>query len=161
MTSDDKEGKVFKVHSIGRVERTGGRVLIRIAPEHRPALLGLDGFSHAQVLWWFDRFDEEQYRSVTQFEPPFDAPRLGVFASKAPMRPNPIALSTIPIARIDRDHGFIETPRIDAFDGTPVLDVKPYMPWYDRVDSAEVPSWARGWPDALPQDGIEPDQTPG
>ena len=97
---------------------------------------------------------------MTQFDPPFDAPRLGVFASKAPTRPNPIAISTVRITRIDHERGLIETPRIDALDGTPILDIKPYLPFYDRVASPGVPGWASRWPQWMPEEGVELDQIP-
>ncbi|MFW6261419.1 MAG: TrmO family methyltransferase domain-containing protein, partial [Spirochaetota bacterium] len=93
--------------------------------------------------------------------PPFEAPPLGVFAVKSPMRPNPIALTIVKIIAVDRAAGTIEIARIDAFDDTPVLDIKGYMPAVDRVANARVPEWASAWPDSMPDEGLSLDRVPG
>jgi len=150
----------FPISQIGVVKREDGRVLLSIATAYRTGLVGLDRFSHAQVLWWFDRCADEKSRRTVQVDPPFPAPTLGVFALKAPTRPNPIALSTVRILSVDPAAGTMEVPAIDAFDGTPILDIKPYVPSFDRVNAPRVPEWASGWPDSLPEDGIPLDQIP-
>ena len=68
---------------------------IKLAPEYIPALQGLEGFSHLAVLWWFSEFDSEEARSVLETSRPYkNAPEvLGIFATRSPVRPNPIALS--------------------------------------------------------------------
>lgn len=81
----------YEIYPVGYVRRTDDRVYVEIEKKFRPALLELGKFSHIQVLWWCHSFDEQKFRNMTQFDPPFEAPRLGVFASRAPMRPNPIA----------------------------------------------------------------------
>lgn len=85
---------------------------------------------------------------------PFEAPVLGVFACRAPMRPNPVGLTTARVLHVDRDAGRVEIADIDAYDGTPVLDLKAYMPFCDRVRSVRVPDWAAGWPQWMPEDGL-------
>ena len=97
---------------------------------------------------------------MTQFDPPFEAPRLGVFASHAPFRPNPIALSTVKIVAVDEAAGVVEIKKIDANEGSPVLDIKPYLPFYSRVESPRVPEWASRWPGRMPEDGVGLDDTP-
>lgn len=83
----------YEVYPVGYVRRTNDSVYVEIEKKFRSALLELENFSHIQVLWWCHSFDEKKFREMTQFDPPFEAPRLGIFASRAPMRPNPIAIS--------------------------------------------------------------------
>jgi tRNA-Thr(GGU) m(6)t(6)A37 methyltransferase TsaA len=150
----------YSVTRIGTIRRGEKGIELAIDKPYRVALNGLDGFSHAQVLWWFDRFDSVEHRSTTTLDPPFPAPTLGVFALKSPMRPNPIGLSTVRVLDADTAAGIIRVPRIDAFDGTPVLDIKAYMPSFDRVAEPEIPEWAASWPDFMPDDGIDVDRLP-
>ena len=148
------------IYEIGRVERFDTGARLRIFEEHRECLRGLEGFSHAEVLWWFSASDEMELRNIKTVDPPFEAPALGVFASHAPTRPNPVALSTVAIRRIDLDGGVIEIGAIDALDGSPLLDIKPYMPHYSRVESPTVPDWASQWLSSMPEDGVDLDAPP-
>ncbi len=85
--------KVFKVSPIGYVKKDGGKTRLEIIESYIPALKQLEHFSHAQVFWWFSAFQDDEHRAVTQVQPPYDdAPLSGVFALRAPMRPNPIGL---------------------------------------------------------------------
>jgi tRNA (Thr-GGU) A37 N-methylase len=110
----------YTLEPIGLIQREGERTWIEIAREHRPALLGLSGFSHIEVIWWCHYTDSEQARTTKQFSPPFDAPVMGVLASRAPMRPNPLATSTVPLLSVDVTTGVLALGEIDAFDLTPV-----------------------------------------
>jgi tRNA-Thr(GGU) m(6)t(6)A37 methyltransferase TsaA len=153
MTSQEPER--YEVFPIGYVRRTEGRTALEILEPFVPALKELERFSHVQVLWWFSAFDDEMYREVMQSEhAPYDAPTLGVFACRSPVRPNPIGLTTAEILGVDHDKGEVEIVDIDAFDGTPVLDLKAYFPSCDRVKEARVPHWAADWPEWLPQEGL-------
>jgi len=85
---------------------------------------------------------------------PFEAPPLGVFSSRSPMRPNPLGLSTAKILGIQHSEGMIRIADIDAYEGTPVLDIKAYMPSIDRVKEVKVPDWMSDWPEWLPDEGL-------
>jgi tRNA (adenine37-N6)-methyltransferase len=149
------ESTQYHVFPIGRVRREDGRTFLDILPAFAPGLKELADFSHVQVFWWFNRFDDEESRQTTQFDRmPFEAPTLGVFACRAPMRPNPIGLTTAKILHIDQETGIVEIADIDAYDGTPILDLKAYMPSQDRVRSVHVADWAADWPQWLPEDGL-------
>ena len=74
---------------------------------------------------------------------------LGTFATRSPERPNPVALSTAQILRIDSAAGIIGLSHIDARDNTPVIDLKPYTPSLDRVAHPCVPDWCASWPKSL------------
>jgi tRNA (adenine37-N6)-methyltransferase len=134
--------KSFTVHPIGWVQRKDGRTLIAVDEKYQPGLLGLDGWSHVQVVWWFDRNDAPQKRSILQVHPRGNAanPLTGVFACRAPVRPNLIALSLCKIISV-KDN-MIEVEKIDAFDETPVLDLKPLTPGQDSTAAVKVPDWA-------------------
>ncbi len=141
--AEEKDEKTFSVHPIGRVARIDGRTLIVVDEKYQPGLLGLDGWSHVQVVWWFDKNDTPQKRSILQVHPRGNKnnPLTGVFACRAPVRPNLIALSLCKVVSV-RDN-VVEVEHIDAFDGTPVLDLKPFAPGQDSATGVKVPDWTR------------------
>ena len=124
----------YTLYPIGQVKKEAGRTRIVLDKKYQPGLLGLDRFSHIQVLYWFDRNDTPEERSILQVHPRGNKsnPLSGVFATRAPVRPNLIALSLCTIVSIREN--IIEIDQIDAFPGTPVLDIKPYIPDIDSVD---------------------------
>jgi tRNA-Thr(GGU) m(6)t(6)A37 methyltransferase TsaA len=134
----------FKLYPIGIVEKRDDTVHILIFDEYADGLLGLDGWSHVQVLYWFDKNDTPQQRRILQVHPRGNPnhPLTGVFACRAPVRPNLIGLSVCRILSI-RDHR-ITVDELDAFDGTPVLDLKPFIPPDVPTQSVRMPEWARG-----------------
>ena len=145
---------VFEVFPVGYVRRDDERTYVEILEPYVPALKELERFSHVQVFWWFSEFDDEMYRTITQSDhAPYDAPTLGVFACRSPVRPNPIGLSTAKIVDVDEDGGIVTIGSIDAFDGTPVIDLKPYIPSCDRLQDVGVAEWADDWPQWAPDEG--------
>lgn len=150
--------KQVEMQPIGVVRIDGDSTRIELDPRYAPALLELDGFSHLNVFWYFDGFDEPQFRSLLQTPKPYkNSPDvIGVFATRSPMRPNPIALTTSQILGIDHQSAVIEISFTDARDGTPVLDLKPYTPSFDRVESPVVPDWCAHWPKSLEESGEFP-----
>lgn len=162
--SEPRSKDTFEVFPIGYVKRSEGKTYLEIMEPYRPALKELERFSHVQVLWWFSQFDDEMYRGITQSDhAPYDAPTLGVFACRSPVRPNPIGLTTAEMGALDHDRGIVEIVNIDAFDGTPVLDLKAYIPLCDRVQEVRVAEWATDWPRWLPDEGqgLEPEEEGG
>jgi tRNA-Thr(GGU) m(6)t(6)A37 methyltransferase TsaA len=138
----------FNVTPIGHVRVGEKGFCLEIEKDYRAALAGLEGFSHINVLWWCHLCDDEAYRTITECEQPYKTSpaRLGIFATRSPLRPNPIALTAVPVLAIDRVGGTIHVPYIDAEDGTPILDLKPYHPAVDRIREVSVPDWCRHWP---------------
>ena len=138
----------FVVHPIGKICNNEKGTFIEVEKSYIPALQALDGFSHINVIWWFSDFDDELSRSTLQTEQPYKgAPEvMGIFATRSPLRPNPIALTTVDIINIDYEKGIIHIAFIDANDSTPVLDIKPYTPSFDRVETPSVPEWCSHWP---------------
>lgn len=145
----------FSVRTIGSISVSENETFIRLDKEYIPALTGLDGFGYVQVLWWFDGCDNEGSRSKLRETSPYkNAPELlGTFATRSPERPNPIALTAAYVTYIDYENGIIGLSYIDALDGSPVLDIKPYTPSLDRVEEPVVPEWCREWPGSVEQSG--------
>ena len=139
----------YTVESIGHVQAGEGGFGLVIAEPYREALVELDGFSHVNVLWWGHLLDDPMFRELTVAERPYrDAPeRIGIFATRSPARPNPIALTAVPVISIDVPSGFIHVPFMDAEDGTPILDIKPYHPAVDRIRDVQTPAWCASWPE--------------
>ncbi len=116
--------KEFKMLPIGYVKRPEGRTLIVLDDKYQPALLGVDSLSDIWVLWWFDRNDTPEKRSILQVHPRGnpDNPIRGVFATHSPVRPNLIGMTRCKVISVKEN--VIEIESIDAFDNTPVLDIK-------------------------------------
>lgn len=105
-------------------------------PEYRnaDALRGLEGFSHVWLVWVFDQAIRETWSPTVRPPRLGGNARMGVFATRSPFRPNPIALSCVRLAGIEQtaDHGAVLRIRgADLMDGTPILDIKPYIPYAD------------------------------
>jgi tRNA-Thr(GGU) m(6)t(6)A37 methyltransferase TsaA len=94
---------------------------IELLAELEPGLLDIEGFSHLIVVWAFDR--AEGYDLVVT--PPSDNRQHGLFATRAPRRPNPIAVTVVEL--LGRDGAKLRVRGIDMLDGTPILDIKPYL----------------------------------
>ncbi|SHF17290.1 tRNA-Thr(GGU) m(6)t(6)A37 methyltransferase TsaA [Desulfacinum infernum DSM 9756] len=111
-----------------------------IFPELEDILLGIEEFSHVLVLYWAHQVPEER-RGVLQVHPMGrkDMPKRGVFATCSPARPNPILLS--PVRLVSRSRNVVVVRGLEAVDGSPVLDVKPYVRGYHAIDEAVVPQW--------------------
>lgn len=114
----------FKVHPIGYVRVEGDRTMIVLDKTYEPGLLRMDRLSEIWVLWWFDRNDTPEKRSILQVHPQGnpDNPLTGVFATHSPVRPNLIAMTRCKIVCVKGN--VIEIEGIDAFPDTPVLDIK-------------------------------------
>lgn len=145
----------YQLYPIGYIRRDENGPHLEIMDLYRPALKELDQFSHVIVLWWADRLDSEEYRSMMQCEPPYAAGHTsGMFATRSPIRPNPVAVTTCKIDGIDEAAGIVRIGNIDAVDGTPVVDLKAYFPVCDRVQEAHIPPWLAGWPEWMPVTGL-------
>jgi tRNA-Thr(GGU) m(6)t(6)A37 methyltransferase TsaA len=133
----------FNATVIGHIYKPADdQIYIEILDQFWDGVHQLDQFSHIIVLWWITGRNSTTYRSHLQGCPPkADAELSGVFATRSPSRPTPIGLSIVAIEKIDDAMHRIYIDQIDAFDETPVVDIKPYMPSSDRVDKARVPPW--------------------
>ena len=123
-TSDIPKGLGAEHHAEGSLE---------LLPEFAPGLQDIEGFSHLIVVWAFDRSEGFEL-TVT---PPSDDRPHGVFATRSPRRPNPIALTVVEL--VGRDGASLQVRGIDMLDGTPILDIKPYL------SSVPEERLRRGW----------------
>lgn len=107
---------------------------VELFAEYQPALQDLDGFSYIYLLYHFHRVN-----GVSLTPTPFlDSKPHGLFATRAPKRPNPIGLSIVKLISVEESILHIEN--VDILDGTPLLDIKPYIPAFDHVEAAHI-----GW----------------
>jgi len=138
----------MQVFPIGKIVNKEENIGIVLDPKFRAGLVGLEGFSHVQVLWWADRCDNEKSRNtVTEIKPYKNGPdKIGVFATRSPERPNPIAVSNVDIAYVDIESGIVGLYYIDAFNDSSVIDLKPYTPSVDRIETPSTPDWCSHWP---------------
>jgi len=134
-------GKVLTMKPIGQVKKQDDRTWLEIKPEFAPALLGLGEFSHVWVIYWFDGNDTPEARATLQVHPRRDPanPLTGVFACRSPQRPNLIGLTACKILQIKGNR--VEVAGLDAWDGTPLVDLKPYIPKGDAIPEATTPDW--------------------
>jgi len=112
--------------------------VLKILPEYEAGLTDIEGFSHLVVIWEFDRSPKLELRGDDLLgTPPSDNRRHGVFATRSPRRPNPIGLTTVELRR--RDGIELHVRGVDMLDGTPILDIKPYL------SSIPPEKLRRGW----------------
>jgi len=106
---------------------------LEVLPEFEPGLLDIEGFSHLYVIWVFDRSEGVSLTGT----PPSDNRPHGVFATRSPFRPNPIGLTVVEL--LSREGRMLRVRGVDMLDGTPILDIKPYL------SSVPPDRLRRGW----------------
>jgi len=113
---------------------------IHLQPGLGSGLQGLDQFSHAIIVFHMHeaRFDWK-HDVLCHPDGHEDLPEVGIFAQRARTRPNSIGITAVEIVGVDGD--VLRVKGLDAINGTPVLDIKPYFPAYDYIESARVPEW--------------------
>ncbi|MDR3535504.1 MAG: tRNA (N6-threonylcarbamoyladenosine(37)-N6)-methyltransferase TrmO [Acetobacteraceae bacterium] len=112
-----------------------------VLPAYVDGLRSLDGFSHLILLYWLDQATPGAKPGALTFTPPFDTEPRGVFATRAPWRPNPIGLSVVAFDGFAAP-GILRVRYLDCLDGTQLLDIKPYLPTTDSEPAATM-----GWLD--------------
>lgn len=120
---------------------------IELDAAYRAALADLESFTRIWLLFVFDRSDGW----APLVRPPRGGPKRGVLATRAPDRPSPIGLTNLALAGVDRGAGLVHVRGIDLLDGTPILDLKPYLPTIDAWPDA-----GHGWLEPYLEAGIEP-----
>lgn len=123
--TDNGISPAYEVSPIGWVRKSNNRTIIEVDKQYQSALLGVEELDAIWVLYWFDRNDFPEKRTILQVHPRGNPqnPLRGVFATRAPVRPNLIALSRCSVISVQGN--IIEIDGIDAFPDTPVLDIKP------------------------------------
>ena len=146
-----REKKTFTVTSIGTVKcavnemSQGGWAKIdseiHLDPQLAGGLQGLAGFSHIIVSFFLDRAQGFETAKQLMRKPRGreDMDAVGVFAQRTKYRPNPIGITAVQLLGIEGN--VVKVRGLDALDGTPVLDIKPYMPPFDRMENVKMPEW--------------------
>ena len=131
---------IKKITEVRHLSRgwTKDMCLIKLKSQYKAGLGGLNGYSHVIVLFWVSQ--HKQWKMPKGNIKPKD---VKVFATRMPVRPNPIGLSTVELLNFSPEDGTITVKGLDAIDGTPVIDIKPYMPHFDSYPEATVPEWVK------------------
>jgi len=136
----------FQIDHVGTIKKKGKTVAIEIHPEYEEGLVGLDQFSHILVCFWFHKNDTREQRKTLLVHPRGNKenPLTGVFATRSPQRPNPFGISVCKILSIVENTIYID--KIDAFNGSPAIDIKPYIPKIDSIpllSDVITPCWVK------------------
>jgi len=126
---------------VARMEEQRSRISEIVVDESLEGILdGIEEFSHLTVFFWPHQVLEEK-RSLTQVHPlgNMDFPLIGIFATRSPVRPNPILATTVRL--LGRDGNVLRVSGLDALDGSPLLDIKPCNPNQDAGGEVKLPAW--------------------
>jgi len=115
---------------------TADTAQIQLLGKHAGALEGLTGYSHVIILFWVHR--ARDWKMPKDHHKP---PHVKVFATRMPVRPNPIGMSVVQLLDFSPKTGELRVKGLDALNGTPVLDIKPYIPNFDSYPDAQIPEW--------------------
>ena len=110
-----------------------------LKPELEEALEGLEQFSHIIVVFWMHKAPLYHPTKI-HLQGRQDLPLVGLFATRSPHRPNPVGVSVVEL--LERHRNILKVKGLDALNGTPVIDIKPYLPG-DKVGEARTPKWVR------------------
>ncbi len=125
-----------------QTDKDWGQITSRILlqPEYVGSLSGLGDFSHAIIITYLHQAKYEKEKHLQRHPRGLESmPKVGIFSQRAKDRPNPLGVTAVKIINVGSD--FIEVKGLDAIHNTPVLDIKPYYPQYDKIDLPEVPEW--------------------
>ncbi len=114
----------------GQARPENGEARIELEEAYLPALKGIEDKDRLQILYWFDQADREALRRVPKWSD--KGKEFGVFALRSPTRPNPIALSTVELLKVEGN--VLTVSAMDCIDGTPLLDIKPFL---NQLESAK------------------------
>jgi tRNA (adenine37-N6)-methyltransferase len=124
------------------IDENWGDVISRIEvlEPYRPGLQGLEQFSHILVVAYLHGAAFDPRRHLVRHPRGLESmPEVGIFAQRAKDRPNPLGITAVEVLEVTPEG--LSVRGLDAIDGTPILDIKPYFPVFDRVEGAHVPEW--------------------
>ena len=145
---NEESAKNLELRPIGEIRGSDRGPVLRLLPPYRGGLKGVQEFSHLWVFYWFHENDDPDGRAVLEVHPRKDPanPLTGVFGTRSPLRPNLLAMHLCEIREIRPEEGEILVRSLDAREGSPLIDIKPYLPYSDRADNLRLPEWARTLP---------------
>ena len=133
----------YSIRPVGHVEKNDAGIFLSIKPDIWDATVHINQFSHLIVLWWIHERDTSEDRSTLLSNPPKskgDEPS-GAFSCRSPSRPNPIGHTIVKLLSVDASAKLLKIDHMDAKHGSPIIDIKPYLPSSDRVDDVRVAPW--------------------
>lgn len=110
---------------------------IKLEKGYGGALKGIKDYSHLIIVYWMDKVKEQVIMHRPQGNP--EVPVVGIFACRCPQRPNPIGITTVKLLEQKADQIIVQG--LDILDGTPIIDIKPYWPQYDKAGRLKYPKW--------------------
>lgn len=118
-----------------------GMAEIEIDPIWAGALVGIEDFSHIWIVWWLDRSPLQMPSESLRIHPEGreEMPLVGIFATRSPRRPNPVAFTAVRL--LERSGTRLRVQGLDAWEGTPIIDIKPYLRRGDLIPDGTVPEW--------------------
>lgn len=142
----------FKGNSVGEYLFVNNTGLIQIRETEdlsvnkiEKSLNEIKGSSYIRVLWWFHKFDDKKYRSNLMCNPPYEnAPKCGVFATRSPVRPNPLASTVVRVNAVDKYNHNLSVSGFDGFEHTAILQIMPYES-VEIFTDVKVPEWIEHW----------------
>lgn len=131
----------YQVNSIGEIRNVNGKMYIQL--DHMIQVSS----EYLTVFWWFHKYDTDKYREIVECNPPYEnSPRCGVFATRSPVRPNPIAMTVVRVIDIDEEKRRIYLNNIESYDKTPCLGISNYDSTKHAISDCKVPEWLAHWP---------------
>ncbi|MCT4620061.1 MAG: TrmO family methyltransferase [Marinisporobacter sp.] len=138
-------GEYLFVNNKGVIQFHESEALTR--NEIESALEMIEEGDYVRVLWWFHRFDKKEFRKNCMCNPPYEnAPKCGVFATRSPVRPNPIASTVVKVDAVDQYNHFLKVCGFDGFENSRILQIMPYNA-VDVFEDVKVPKWVDHWTD--------------
>jgi len=131
------------VKFVGLIERVDGDTAkIKVFREYCEGLRGVEEYSHLIILYWIHLKDSDKHRGTLLVYPKKHAVNVltGVFACRSPSRPNPIGLCVVEL--VGKEDCTLTVKGLDALEGSPIIDIKPYIPKLDSIPNARTPKWS-------------------
>ena len=137
-----------ELRPIGVIGDSDRGPVLRLYPAYLGGLKGVEEFSHLWVFYWFHENDSPDGRTVLEVHPRHDPanPLTGVFGTRSPLRPNLLAMHLCEVVEIRPGEGEVLVRSLDAKAGSPLIDIKPYLPYSDRAEDLRLPEWAQAPP---------------
>jgi tRNA-Thr(GGU) m(6)t(6)A37 methyltransferase TsaA len=110
---------------------------IVLKKEFTDALTSIEDYSHLMVVYWMDKVKDKVITHRPQGN--LNVPIVGIFSCRCPQRPNPVAVTTVKL--LSRKNNILKVKGLDIINRTPIIDIKPYWPVYDKVKGAKIPKW--------------------
>ena len=144
---EEEDMRSYRISFAGEIRNTHGVTYLQYEEGKMPKSFSM----FENVIWWFDKFEDNKFRRILQCKPPYESEdRIGVFACRAPIRPNPIATTLTKVEKVDFDNNRVYISGIESFDHTPFLGIIDYLEENNiERNMVFLPDWASDWPNHI------------